>query len=81
MAGCCPITCCRVGFFALDLRENLYYNSHVDRVAVAEVLRVIERTVAALLAVKGWRGTIRFCVHIDADTKSVKVVPEIMLVV
>ena len=53
----------------------------MDRVAVAEVLRVIERTVAALLAVKGWRGTIRFCVHIDADTKSVKVVPEIMLVV
>lgn len=45
------------------------------------LVQLISCTVSALLSLDGWRGTVRFTVHIDADAKSVKVVPEVLPVV
>jgi len=50
-------------------------------VLVQHVTQLIGLTVSALLALEHWRGTVRFTVHIDADAKSVKVVPEVLPVV
>ena len=50
-------------------------------VMVQHLVEIISCTVSALLALNGWRGTVRFTVHIDADAKSVKVVPEVLPVV
>ena len=41
------------------------------------IAKFVSATISALLALPGWRGTVRFTVHIDSDAKSVKVVPEV----
>jgi hypothetical protein len=51
----------------------------VDTIKVA--LTVVESTLRALLTVRGWRGTVRLTLHIDADAKSIRVVPEVIPVV
>ena len=40
---------------------------------VEPVLLIIRHTIAALLAIENWRGQVCFTIHIDAQTKSVKV--------
>ena len=66
----------------IDSPYNLCHNhGMVNTVLVQHLVDVITCTLTALLAVQGWRGTVRFTVHIDADAKSVKVVPEVLPVV
>jgi hypothetical protein len=45
---------------------------------VDHAAKIISLTISALLALQGWRGTVRFTVHIDADANSVRVVPEVL---
>lgn len=44
-------------------------------------LAVMRGTILALLAVSNWCGTVQITVHINANEKSVKVVPMVMPVV
>jgi len=41
--------------------------------------KIVSQTITALLGLQGWRGTVRFTTHIDADTNIVRVVPEVLL--
>ena len=47
---------------------------------VDHVAKIVSQTISALLAPAGAmrRGTVRFTVHIDADAKIVRVVPDVL---
>jgi len=46
---------------------------------VDQTAKIVSQTISALLGLQGWRGTVRFTVHVDADANRVRVVPEVLL--
>jgi hypothetical protein len=45
---------------------------------VDHAAKIVSLTISALLGLRGWRGTVRFTLHIDADANSMHVVPEVL---
>ena len=45
---------------------------------VDHVAKFISATISALLSLQGWRGTVCFTIHIDSDTQSVRVIPQVL---